>query len=207
MGYEGENVFDAAYADVVWTINGESNWGYTQMLLTWTLVAMVWSHEAQMFYQIFGVFGAMSGAFFVYVPPKAPKGKIPASYWVCAVAGFVCIWLLSTTKELPELKFWLYGLHAALLVPKILPIGPELELSSVLVGLGGLCLLTHVTASAATIPSTDCRLSITIDLAAVSVITVCFIRSSGASLLLTLLASLACWFLSPGCVLALAGAW
>ena len=43
--FRGLNLFDVAYADVIWG-GADGNWGYTQQLLCWAIVATVWTLEA-----------------------------------------------------------------------------------------------------------------------------------------------------------------
>merc|ERR1719287_429345 len=97
--YDGPNSFDGAYADVIWG-GAAGNWGLTQMLLTWAVVAMVWSHEAAFAYQIFGLFGAMSAAFLTYDrrPVRKEERNVPVAYAACSLVAFVCIWMLPRTS-------------------------------------------------------------------------------------------------------------
>jgi len=206
--YNGPNVFDEAYADVIWG-GANGNWGYSQMLLTWAVVAMVWSHEAPCAYQFFGVLGAMSASFLVYTPFKTPSStKLPASYAVAAIVGFLCIWMLPRTSTMEDLSWWLWGLHLALLIPKLLPsIGPQLDMCFTCTLIAALCFVINILSTSSPWPGTDCQISITIDMVVCSGINLCFLREvlEAPSLLIGLCAMLTP-ILSPGCVLALGAA-
>lgn len=206
--YEGPNVFDDAYADVVWG-GSNGNWWYTQLLLGWVPVALVWSHAASIQYQIFGVFGAMSGSYFVLTPPALThkETKVPAHYLIFAALAYICTGMLpaSTTKD--EMSWWLWGLHACLLIPKAVPrrfncYGTDACFAYLLLGV--LSFGLHVYAGRpGPWPATDCRISITIDAIACSVVTLLWIHKANQGLLtLTALAGFLVPVASPGCVLA-----
>lgn len=72
---QGLNLFDVAYADVIWG-GGAGNWGYTQQLLCWAIVATVWTLEAPICYQLFGLFGAMSGSFCLIPMDTKPASEV-----------------------------------------------------------------------------------------------------------------------------------
>lgn len=204
VNYEGPNAFDGAYADVIWGGRG-GNWAFTQALLTWAIVAMVWSHEACVAYQIFGVFGAMSASFLVYRPPAAPSKHIPLRYVLCAAVGFICTWMLQKSQTLKELSWWLWGLHAALLVPKCIPsLLPPVDACKFHGALVVLCLVTHIVAGSSPWPNTDCKVSITIDLVVCTAITVLHIRRVSGSLAVAAAAAALAPVVSPGCLLAAA---
>lgn len=206
LQHEGSNPFDAAYADVIWPVDGGSNWGWTQQLLCWAIVAMVWSHEAPIAYQVFGVFGAMSASFFVYRPPKSPAPSVPLTYVLAALVGFICTWMLRGTTTLSALSWWLWALHAALLVPKVLPGGRRVDLCVVYPLLAGLSLVTHLAAPSSPWPRSDCCISITVDLAACSAITLLLVQAECGQVSLTVLAGLLAPVVSPGCILAITAA-
>lgn len=80
-GMQRDNLFDDAYVDV---LEGD-HFGTSAQLLTWVVVAVVWTHDAPAEYMTFGALGAMSAAFFMWVPQVtlgAQKGKraIPICY-------------------------------------------------------------------------------------------------------------------------------
>mmetsp|Transcript_21715 Transcript_21715/g.64677 ORF Transcript_21715/g.64677 Transcript_21715/m.64677 type:complete len:915 (+) Transcript_21715:79-2823(+) len=205
--YDGPNSFDGAYADVIWG-GAAGNWGLTQMLLTWAVVAMVWSHEAAFAYQIFGLFGAMSAAFLTYDrrPVRKEERSVPVAYAACSLVAFVCIWMLPRTSTLGEMSWWLWGLHMCLVVPKFTPAFLEVDKCAVYLVLALLSFVVHVAATPSPWPTTDCRLSISIDLVVCSLLTLHFVHQKTASVPATAACGVLAPLLSPGCLLALAGA-
>jgi len=194
--------FDAAYADVIW--GGRSgNWGHTQTLLTWAVVAAVWSAEASMFVNLFGVFGAMSGSYLLFTPSPKPPARVPFLYAVASVLAFLCIAMLPLASTASTLSWWLWGLHVCLLAPKLLRLKPEVDRCSLYVLLALLAAAIHVSAGLSPWPTTDCRISITIDAVVCAGITLAFVLeragSSGAAAAWGLLMPV----LSPGAVLGL----
>mmetsp|Transcript_13745 Transcript_13745/g.35588 ORF Transcript_13745/g.35588 Transcript_13745/m.35588 type:complete len:911 (+) Transcript_13745:68-2800(+) len=201
-----DNSFDGAYADVIWG-GREGNWGFTQALLTWAIVAMVWSHESCIAYQIFGVFGAMSASFLTYRPQVAPSRSVPTMYAVCALVGFWCTWKLPGTQTLADMSWWLWGVHAALLVPKVIPsFGHSVDVCSLYVLLAVLCLGTHMLTASSPFPNTDCKISITVDLFVCSMLTIAHVWHASESLLSAAIAGIVALTCSPGFVLAICGA-
>ena len=69
----GLNLFDVAYADVIWG-GANGNWGYTQQLLCWAIVATVWTLEAP-----------------ICDPEKKPGElmKQQMGIWVCLKIGYI----------------------------------------------------------------------------------------------------------------------
>ena len=59
-----DNLFDDAYVDV---LEGD-HFGTSAQLLTWVIVAVVWTHNSSPDYMTFGALGAMSAAFFMWIP-------------------------------------------------------------------------------------------------------------------------------------------
>merc|ERR1719265_575116 len=103
----GTNVFDLAYVDVIW--GGENgNWGFSQALLCWAAVATVWSEASPAFFQVFGMLGAMSGSYSLWVPPEVERSTISVSYLLWPVLAFPCIWALPKTSEVQSLSWWLW---------------------------------------------------------------------------------------------------
>eukprot|EP00450_Noctiluca_scintillans_P014500 CAMPEP_0194522106 /NCGR_PEP_ID=MMETSP0253-20130528/56587_1 /TAXON_ID=2966 /ORGANISM="Noctiluca scintillans" /LENGTH=211 /DNA_ID=CAMNT_0039366513 /DNA_START=223 /DNA_END=858 /DNA_ORIENTATION=+ len=161
------DVFDAAYADVVWG-GKDGNWVYTQTLLSWAVVAMVWSSETPVYYSLFGVFGAMTGSYVLYIPQKVSQRSVPVQYLVGAVVGFWCIWMLPKSTSEAEMSWWLWGLHCCLLAPKVTPVTLGVPRRVLLWALALLSFSLHMEAlwevwGSWRLPSTDCRISITID--------------------------------------------
>jgi len=207
VNYEGPNSFDGAYADVIWG-GASGNWGLTQMLLTWAVVAMVWSHEAAMAYQIFGLFGAMSASFLTYErrPVRKEERTVPGAYVVCSLLAFVCIWMLPRTETLEAMSWWLWGLHVCLLVPKFMPSFFEVDKCDVYLGLAFLSFVVNAAASPSPWPATDCRLSISIDLLVCSLITLLYVYQVSSSYAWAGCCGVLAPLLSPAAILALAGA-
>jgi hypothetical protein len=58
------NLLDDAYVDVLIA----PHFGTSAQLLTWVVVAVVWTHNAPVEYIIFGMLGAMSATFLMWVP-------------------------------------------------------------------------------------------------------------------------------------------
>ena len=71
LAYEGPNLFDDAYKDVL----APPHFGTSAQLLTWVVVAAVWARDAAPCYMLFGELGAMSAAFMTWVPLDAPSTR------------------------------------------------------------------------------------------------------------------------------------
>ena len=88
--------------EVIWG-HEAGNWGYTQQLLSWAIVATVWTYEAPICYQLFGLFGAMSGSYcLIDVSTKAaaevkPRSKI--GVWRLKIGGW---WRLKKADVCPN---------------------------------------------------------------------------------------------------------
>ncbi|CAK9012238.1 unnamed protein product [Durusdinium trenchii] len=124
---DGLNLFDVAYADVIWG-QETGNWGYTQMLLCWAIVGTVWTINAPLYYQLFGLFGAMSGSYCLILPEhrrerEEDRDTVHISLLVACLMAFLCVWMLPMSKTYRELSWWLWGLHVCLIVPKVLGLG------------------------------------------------------------------------------------
>ncbi|OLQ14271.1 hypothetical protein AK812_SmicGene1593 [Symbiodinium microadriaticum] len=118
---EGLNLFDVAYADVIW--GGTSSiWGLSQRLLTWAIVATVWTIE----------------------------------------------------PHLRSLSWWLWLLHACLIVPKFGHCGPRMDRGALYFVLAMLSFVTHITSTGGAMPQSDCQISISVDVLASSVLTCVF---------------------------------
>jgi hypothetical protein len=101
------SLFDDAYADVV----RDGGWRYSSSLLMWVVVAVVWAHEASVWYLLLGMLGAMSVAFALWVPrfqlPHA-RATIPASsryvsvwYVPSSLLSLLCVYMLPLTVMPP----------------------------------------------------------------------------------------------------------
>eukprot|EP00435_Cladocopium_sp_Y103_P013188 s1311_g3.t1 len=204
---EGLNLFDVAYADVIWG-GANGNWGYTQQLLCWAIVATVWTIEAPICYQLFGLFGAMSGSFCLIDVERKAAEEVHLSLLLACLLAFGCVWMLPMSQSYREMSWWLWLLHACLILPKFLQLGRKIPRGVVYLVLAALSFLTHrFSTRPRHWPSTDCQISITVDVIASSLLTLRFIschlddRAALAARLSTwaLLAFLA----SPGAVLGL----
>lgn len=60
----GNNLFDDAYVDVV----KPPHYAMSAQLLTWVIVASVWARNADIRYILYGMLGAMSGAYVTWIP-------------------------------------------------------------------------------------------------------------------------------------------
>lgn len=200
---DGLNLFDVAYADVIWG-NQNGNWGYTQQLLCWAIAATVWTLEAPICYQLFGLFGAMSGSYcLINVDSKSKVSEVHTSLLLACLLAFGCVWMLPISKSYRELSWWLWALHACLILPKFLQLGPKMDRGILYLVVAALSCFTHLLSSRpAQWPRTDCQISITVDVVASSVLTLIFMAQRLDS------TSLLCWSLllylaSPGAALAL----
>jgi len=129
-----EGAFDEAYADVV-----RDHWGPSFHLLTWVIVAVCWSHDARIEYNLFAFLGAASASYLIWTTnhthrPEAPsrrgtRGKKPVSsasipilYLFCAFLAFAStLRLPGTVDTAPEaFSFWLLCIHISLCIPKVL---------------------------------------------------------------------------------------
>jgi len=196
----GENLFDLAYADVIWG-GSEGNWGLSQSLLAWTIVATVWTAEASAFYQLLGIFGAMSGSFLLITPSVQPSNTISLSYALGALFSFVCVWILPGTSSMVQLRWWLWGLHACLIAPKFFSLKRQVSRAVLYIIVALMALLTHLAAPASPWPATDCRLSITIDAIMCGLLTLVFIYERTGSTAQVFLWTLLMPIVSPGFVL------
>ncbi|CAE7364913.1 eryG, partial [Symbiodinium natans] len=170
---EGLNLFDVAYADVIW--GGASGiWGLSQQLLSWAIVATVWTIESPAYYQLFGLFGAMSGSYCLIPFSSEPAGKVPASLVAFTLLAFVSMWMLPHTSTLRGLSWWLWALHACLIVPKFFQWGPSVDRGALYLVLAILSFLTHITSSKSSWPQSDCQISISVDVLASSALTCAF---------------------------------
>lgn len=199
---KGLNLFDVAYADVIWG-GVQGNWAYTQMLLCWAIVGTVWSFEAPLYYQLFGLFGAMSGSYCL-IELESSKGTshVPASMLLGALVAFFCVWMLPKSSSYRELSWWLWALHACLILPKCLHLGPKVHRGILYPILASLSLVTHLLASPSPWPSSDCQISISVDLLASSLLTIYISSDSLNSLLRLISSALLSYTASPGFALA-----
>eukprot|EP00457_Paulinella_chromatophora_P001306 gb/GEZN01001308.1/.p1 GENE.gb/GEZN01001308.1/~~gb/GEZN01001308.1/.p1 ORF type:complete len:998 (-),score=89.32 gb/GEZN01001308.1/:73-3066(-) len=221
--------FDEAYVDV---ISGQ-NWVISSQLLTWVVVAVVWSHSSSANYLIFGMLGAMSAAFVPYVSldPPSPR-RIPKSYVWTSLGSLLCIAMLPrSTLSRSSFSFWLRALHVLLVLPKFPSVFllPNLLLShqsqivkkshtntttvdsfylylflAPVIALGHNTFLLRADRTAQPIwPSTDCQKSIEFDLLCCSLLTLYAIYKETRSFTRLALAAFLTPLLSPGSVLAL----
>ncbi|CAL1146671.1 unnamed protein product [Cladocopium goreaui] len=206
---EGLNLFDVAYADVIWG-GANGNWGYTQQLLCWAIVATVWTLEAPICYQLFGLFGAMSGSFCLIDVERKPVEEVHLSLLLACLLAFGCVWMLPMSQNYREMSWWLWLLHACLILPKCLQLGRKIPRGVVYLVLAALSFLTHrFSTRPRHWPSTDCQISITVDVAASSLLTLRFIyirlgaAPDAAAALGAALGALLTFLASPGAVLGL----
>jgi len=88
VAYEGPNLFDDAYKDVL----APPHFGTSAQLLTWVVVAAVWARDASPCYMLFGELGAMSAAFMTWIPLGAPsKRRVPLSVAATSALALVAI--------------------------------------------------------------------------------------------------------------------
>jgi hypothetical protein len=154
--YAGEALFDDSYADVV-----RDHWGVSSQLLAWAIVGMVWAHQTPAYYQILGVFGAMSASFVCWIPPRRLERKLPTRYLLAAVAGFLSIFMLPLAGSALSFGFWLKLLHLALLVPKFMWDQHEVDSTSAFLLLAVLSIGLHFSVPSSAWPQTACQISIT----------------------------------------------
>ena len=115
----GNNLFDDAYVDVL----EPPHFGTSAQLLTWVVVAVVWTHNAPVEYMIFGMLGAMSATFLMWVPQltiaeQRRTRKVPACFVVTSVLALDAIVQLRPTVDKPDdFRFWLWALHVLLVLP------------------------------------------------------------------------------------------
>lgn len=206
------NLFDDAYADVV----EPASWGFSSQLLTWVVVAHVWTREASPHYLLFGMLGAMSAAFILWVPQQSkvfPSTRVPLIYVLTSMLSLCSIAMLPVTLGSPvPFGLWLKALHIFLLLPLLPWRGCAMTVEP--------CALYLVLAVAVAWfhyfavpndnyqwPSTDCNISITTDMVCCMGITLYAIFRHTGSVFVTAAAGLAAPFLSTGAVLALFLAW
>ncbi|CAK9098565.1 Uncharacterized protein SCF082_LOCUS46180 [Durusdinium trenchii] len=202
---DGLNLFDVAYADVIWG-QETGNWGYTQMLLCWAIVGTVWTINAPLYYQLFGLFGAMSGSYCLILPEhrrerEEDRDTVHISLLVACLMAFLCVWMLPMSKTYRELSWWLWGLHVCLIVPKVLGLGrlgPRVHKGIVYLVLAFLSCLTHLASSRSPWPSSDCQISISVDVLASSLLTISFMTEQLSSPISLLLWTLVLYIASPG---------
>eukprot|EP00931_Biecheleriopsis_adriatica_P117666 TRINITY_DN93167_c0_g1_i1.p1 TRINITY_DN93167_c0_g1~~TRINITY_DN93167_c0_g1_i1.p1 ORF type:complete len:978 (+),score=135.61 TRINITY_DN93167_c0_g1_i1:175-2934(+) len=198
------NAFDAAYADVIWG-GAAGNWGYTQSLLSWAVVATIWSSESSVFYTLFGVLGAMSGSYLLYDPEQKPRHSVPAVYAVSAVVAFLAIFMLPRTTSETGLGWWLWVLHVCIIAPKVISMAvsmQQVDRCYLYAAVAMASFLIHVSAGQSPRPSTDCQISITVDAGVCAGLTLVFIFERSNSISLAFLLGLLQPLVSPGCVLA-----
>jgi predicted NAD/FAD-binding protein len=171
------NSFDAAYADVIWG-GADGNWAITQTLLSWAVVATVWSADSSIFYTLFGVLGAMSGSYLLLVPEKRPSPRVPAAYAVCSLLAFVSIAVLPWTTTDHALGWALWVLHVSIIAPRVVGLvvpQPEVDRGTLYAALAVASLIVHLSAGASRWPRTDCQISISVDAVVCALITIGFI--------------------------------
>lgn len=196
----GENVFDLAYADVIWG-GSDGNWGFSQSLLAWTIVATVWSAEASPFYQLFGIFGAMSGSYVLITPPTKPSNTVSIAYGFGSFLAFLCVFMLPRTSSMRELRWWLWLLHVCLIAPKYIPMKHQMDRMMLYGALSVFAFLQHVTASSSPWPTRDCQVSITIDALMCGILTLTYIYQRTGSMSQVSVWSFLMPVVSPGFVL------
>ena len=206
----GNNLFDDAYVDVV----QPPHFHLSSQLLTWVVVATIWMHDSSINYILFGMLGAMSAAFFTWVPNAPRSGRlIPLCYLPTSVLALFAV------QQLPlhlhseaDFSFWLMALHVLLILPRwfvfMVPLQPKLDGTILYVILGVYVAVFHhlqsPTFASYAMPVTDCQISITTDMVLCTVVTIYYIyQKTGMSLQKTSLAVLLVPFISPGGVLAL----
>ena len=221
------NLFNDAYADV----STPSAWLLSSQLLTWVVVATIWTRDASFSYMLFGMLGAMSAAFVPWVAlldgrpnastpprtarPSAASQAVPISYALCALVSLVSVSALPRTlSESGEstlgFGLWLKLLHLALLAPRAVPLLLRHETSVdafalyalLALALGGWHLSQLPSGGIFPLPVTDCQVSISCDLLCCAALTCYAIWRRTKSQCALALAVPLCAFASPGFVLA-----
>ena len=221
------NLFNDAYADV----STPSAWLLSSQLLTWVVVATIWTRDASFSYMLFGMLGAMSAAFVPWVAlldgrpnattpprtarPSAASQAVPISYALCALVSLVSVSALPRTlSESGEstlgFGLWLKLLHLALLAPRAVPLLLRHETSVdafalyalLALALGGWHLSQLPSGGIFPLPVTDCQVSISCDLLCCAALSCYAIWRRTKSQCALALAVPLCAFASPGFVLA-----
>ena len=208
----GNDLFTDSYLDVA----AAPHWSVSSQLLTWAVVAAVWAHQESVLYLLFGMLGAESAGLLL-VPSKTlldPATTIPAAYAPVSAVG--CLAVAALCDPSRDFKLWLHVLHVCVALPSVVarlwPSQPRLPAAPIYAGLAILCAAIHTWdrnagraqgAGAWVWPETDCQVSISIDLAICSALTLYTAwRCSGNSLSATAFATVALPILSPAGVLA-----
>lgn len=212
VGAGGTHVFDDAYIDVL----KAPHWGTSSQLLVWVVVAVVWSHDAPLHYVVFGMLGAMSAAFALWLPTRSAAAesprRIPAAFIATSLGALYAIERIAPGADgafAPTFSAWLKALHVLLLAPllavRVWPGQPRVEGTLVYAALFVWSAARHWaqlrTAYAA--PRSDCQLSITIDLVCCSIITLVAVSRRFNSASAAAAAALVMPLVSPAGVLAL----
>ena len=79
-----------------------------------------------------------------------------------------------STNRRRGLSWWLWALHACLIVPKFFQWGPSVDRGALYLVLAILSFLTHITSSKSSWPQSDCQISISVDVLASSALTCAF---------------------------------
>ena len=233
VAYEGPNLFDDAYKDVL----APPHFGTSAQLLTWVVVAAAWARDASPCYMLFGELGAMSAAFVTWIPLRTPSARrVPLSIVATSALALVVIAHLAPSdpdlgsgsmlppparagqlahlaQQLRQLwcsrrscsaaaapplpsgpvfgehfASWLQLLHLLLLLPmplaQLLPAQPSVSAAPFYTALGLAAAAWHLVGQpglAYAWPSTDCQLSISIDLALCALLTLLAIHLKGRS--------------------------
>ena len=211
-GEGGTNIFDAAYIDVL----KAPHWGTSSQLLVWVVVAVVWSHDAPLHYVVFGMLGAMSAAFALWLPTRSAAAesprRIPSAFIATSLGALYAIERIAPDAGggfAPNFSAWLKALHVLLLAPllavRVWPAQPRVEGTLVYAALFAWSAARHWAQlrAAYAAPQSDCQLSITIDLACCSAITLVAVGRRFNSASAAAVAALLLPLVSPAGVLAL----
>ena len=215
-GSKGDVLMDA-YADVLEI----PHFGTSAQLLVWVVVATVWMHNAPPAFIVFGMLGAMSGAFAMWLPTtekgvdhESPR-KIPICFAITSALALVAIVLVepdAASGAFPaSFDAALKALHVLLVTPLFLaaawPSQWRIDGTVLYAALAVACANWHVQhggiATAWAWPVSDCQISITFDLVCCSVITLVAVHRRFDSFFAVALAAFIMPIVSPACVLAL----
>jgi uncharacterized protein len=201
-----ENLFDDAYKDVV----NPPHYALSSQLLTWVVVGCVWMHEASVNYLLFGMLGAMSAAFFTWVPQHSKKSNrmIPLCYLPTSIAALWCIQKLPQTLHSDsDFHLYLLSLHVLLVLPRVFqfiaPYQPCVDGTILYTLLSLFIAIVHWSDDSIAMPETDCQWSISCDLLLCSLITAYAVYQHSGSILQMSVALFLMPITTPGIVLAL----
>lgn len=193
--YEGNAIFDDAYADVLDGPHASTS----MQLLTWAVVAMVWiGHQASPATVCVGLLGALSAAFVLEQPP-IPCSRVGIWTVLCSIVSLIALYKLDPSEA--DFGTWLRVLHVALVLPIFAQPLRHVTIPAWIV-YASLCVAVALRFDTfQERPQTDCQLSISLDLLACCCITLFEHQFSLYSPFIVIAVPLMSVF-SPGAVLA-----